>query len=120
MQKRYSHRHPPQNPCTNLKAIINQILSTKIIPILANVNNAIATINGVFRPIESDIGPTNKLPNAKPIINKDKVSCELDVVVLKSDCICGKPGKNISIDNAPIAVNAPKIITNSKEFLCCS
>src|SRR5699024_7889779 len=78
---------PPQNPCTNRKAIIHQMLSTKIMPILANVNNIIAIKSGCLRPIASEIGPVNKLPIAKPIINKDKVNCEFEVVVLKSDCI---------------------------------
>ena len=66
---------------------MSQILSTKIIPILANVNNDMATTSGVFLPIASEIGPTNKLPKARPIINRDNVNCEFEVVVLKSDCI---------------------------------
>lgn len=69
-----------------------------------------------FRPILSDIGPTNRLPNPKPIINKDKVSCAFAVVVLKSFFNSGSPGKNISIDKAPIAVKAPNIIINNGEF----
>ena len=75
---------PPQKPCTNLKMIIHQILFTKIIPKLANVNNNIAIISGCLRPMESEIGPVNKFPTAKPIINKDKVNCAFEVVVLKS------------------------------------
>lgn len=68
--------------------------------------------NGFFLPVASDIGPANKFPNANPIINNDNVSCAFDVVVWKSFLISGNPGKNISIDNAPIAVSAPKMITN--------
>ena len=53
----------------------------KTIPKLANVKIIIAIISGFLRPVESEIGPANKLPNAKPIINIDNVNCALDVVV---------------------------------------
>ena len=53
----------------------------KTIPKLANVKIIIAIISGFLRPFESEIGPANKLPNAKPIINIDNVNCALDVVV---------------------------------------
>ena len=77
-------QRPPVKPCTNLRNTIIQIFSTKTIPKLAKANIIIDITSGFFRPILSDIGPTNRLPNPKPIINKDKVSCAFAVVVLKS------------------------------------
>src|SRR5699024_9390538 len=58
---------PPQKPCTNLKLIIHHILFTKIIPILANVNNYISIISACLRLMESEIGQVNKFPIAKLI-----------------------------------------------------
>ena len=30
----------------------------------------------------------------------------------------GRPGKNMSIDNGPIAVSAPKMMINNRELRC--
>lgn len=69
--------------------------------------------SGFLRPEASEIGPANKLPNAKPTIKSEIVNCAFDAVVSKSFLILGKPGKNISIDKGPIAVSAPKMTINS-------
>src|SRR5699024_4282907 len=75
---------PPQKPCTNLKMIIHQILFTKIIPNLANLNKINPITTWLLPPMKSEIGSVNNFPIAKPIINKYKVSCAFEVVVLKS------------------------------------
>ena len=46
-----------------------------------------------LRPEASEIGPANKLPNAKPTIKSEIVNCAFDAVVSKSFLILGKPGK---------------------------
>jgi len=67
--------------------------------------------NGFFRPYRSISGPYNSWPKEMPTKKLDSDNATIAAVVPRLAAISSNPGRYMSTENGPIAVNRPSTIT---------
>lgn len=83
----------PENPCIKRKKIKISTFGERRQAIVEMENKIMESSNGFFLPYLSLSGPRKTCPTARPIMQKVRLSCTREAVVLKNEVKLGRAGR---------------------------